>query len=553
MASETTSTETETGPLRHPSAFSPATLIITILLSVLGAFIGLHLVTTLGISANTSVIGALIGMLIGRVGILGFSQFRDINRQNLAQTAISSATFGAANALLTPIAIGWAFGRIDLVWPLLFGAAGGLAVDSWVLYKTFGSRFLPASAAWPPGIAAAETIKAGDEGGRRAGVLLVSGVAGAAISWFGLSASAAGVALIGNVVALLMFGVGLMINQYINDMPGLAEFSLSGQYIPHGVMIGAGIVALVQAFVILSNRHSKQKAETVAAASPTAAPTADSADEPTRSQQQLARGLGSGVVLFMVVAVLLSLVAGIATGMSVGGLIAWVIFAAVAAFIHEIIVGLAAMQSGWFPAFAVTLIFLVLGVIFGLPEVPLVVLVGFCASTGPAFADMGYDFKAGWVLRKIHSRHSGYLEYEMSGRKQQYYSSIIGFVVALAMVALLWRSYFEDGQLPPVSIVFADTIKAGMTNPDALRNLILWAIPGALVQAIGGPKRQMGILLATGLLISAPHACWLVFAALLARIIVRRVKGPKAEEELALVGAGLIAGDAIASIGRIFR
>ncbi|WP_418606525.1 hypothetical protein [Georgenia sp. SUBG003] len=65
---------------------------------------------------------------------------------------------------------------------------------------------------------------------------------------------------------------------------------------------------------------------------------------------------------------------------------------------------------------------------------------------------MGYDFKAGWVLRKIHSRHTGYLDYEMSGRKQQYYSAIIGFVVALALVALLWRSYFEDGLLPPVAI-----------------------------------------------------------------------------------------------------
>ncbi|WP_418605183.1 OPT/YSL family transporter [Georgenia sp. SUBG003] len=277
------------------------------------------------------------------------------------------------------------------------------------------------------------------------------------------------------------------------------------------------------------------------------------ADEPTRSPQQLGRGLGSGFVLFIGVAVVLALVAGIATDMSVPALVGWVVFAAIAAFVHEIIVGLAAMQSGWFPAFAVTLIFLVIGLVVGLPEVPLVVLVGYCAATGPAFADMGYDFKAGWVLRKIHSRHTGYLDYEMSGRKQQYYSAIIGFVVALALVALLWRSYFEDGLLPPVAIVFADTITAGLTNPDAVTNLILWAVPGALIQALGGPKRQMGIMLATGLLISAPYACWLVFAALLARVIVRKVKGPKAEEELALVGAGFIAGDAIASLGRIFR
>ncbi len=563
MSHETTRSPSTAAP-SHPSAFAPRTLVVTVLLSVLGAFIGLHLVTTLGISANTSVIGALVAMLIGRAGIWGFHRFRDTNRQNLAQTAISSATFGAANALLTPIAIGWAFGRADLIWPLLVGAAAGLAVDSWVLYQTFGSRFLPATAAWPPGIAAAETIKAGDEGGRRAKILLGSGVVGAVLAWFSLSGSAAGVALIGNVVALLMFGVGLMINQYSPVIPGLENVSLSDNYIPHGVMIGAGVVALVQAIVILSNRRKTSGGtaaeETTADGESTSnageigpGSGPDPAEAHTRSPRELGRGLGSGVVLFMVVAVLLAVVSGIATEMSVPALIGWVVFAAVAAFVHEIIVGLAAMHSGWFPAFAVTLIFLVIGLVIGLPEIPLVVLVGYCAATGPAFADMGYDFKAGWVLRRIHSRSPGYSAYEMSGRKQQYYSAIIGFVVALVVVGLLWQSYFEDGLLPPVSVVFADTVEAGLTNPDAVSNLLIWAVPGALIQAVGGSSRQMGVMLATGLLISSPYACWLVFAALLIRIIVRHTKGTKAEEDLTLVGAGLIAGDAVASMGTIVR
>src|SRR5699024_5380386 len=260
-------------------------------------------------------------------------------------------------------------------------------------------------------------------------------------------------------------------------------------------------------------------------------------------------GLGSGVVLFLVAATVLAFVSGIIADLSVPALIGWVVFAAVAAFVHEIIVGLAAMHSGWFPAFAVTLIFLVIGLIIGLPEVPLVVLVGYCAATGPAFADMGYDFKAGWLLRRIHSRRPGYARYEMSGRKQQYYSAVIGFVVALIMVALLWRTYFEAGSLPPVSVVFADTINAGLTSANAAQNLLLWAIPGALIQALGGSSRQMGIMLATGLLISSPYACWLVFAALLVRVIVRRAKGRKAEDDLNLFGAGLIAGDALASLG----
>lgn len=560
MSHDAASTSTE--PLRHPSAFAPRTLIITVLLSVLGAFIGLHLVTTLGISANTSVIGALVAMVIGRAGIWGLHRFRDINRQNLAQTAISSATFGAANALLTPIAIGWAFGRPDLIWPLLVGAGAGLAVDSWVLFQTFGSRFLPATAAWPPGIAAAETIRAGDEGGRRAKILIGGGVVGAALSWFGLSGSAAGVALIGNIVALLMFGVGLMVNQYAPIVPGLENISLSDEYIPHGVMIGAGVVALIQAVLILTNRQKKKAADAKAGAEqhglarPADAEVDESIDPAfyhSRTATELGRGLSSGVVLFLLAAVVLALISGIIADLSIPALIGWVIFAAVAAFVHEIIVGLAAMHSGWFPAFAVTLIFLVLGLIVGLPEVPLVVLVGYCAATGPAFADLGYDFKAGWMLRRIHSRHPEYTRYEMSGRKQQYYSAIIGFVVALVMVALLWRSYFEAGSLPPVSVVFADTISAGLTNPHAVQNLVIWAIPGALIQALGGSTRQMGIMLATGLLISSPFACWLVFAALLVRVIIRRTKGRKAEDDLNLFGAGLIAGDALASLGRIFR
>ncbi|MBK1787242.1 OPT/YSL family transporter [Prauserella cavernicola] len=553
---------TSTEPLRHPRAFAPRTLVITILLSVLGAFIGLHLVTTLGISANTSVIGALVAMVLGRVGIWGLHQFRDVNRQNLAQTAISSATFGAANALLTPIAIGWAFGRPDLIWPLLLGAAAGLGVDSWVLFKTFGSRFLPATAAWPPGIAAAETIRAGDEGGRRAKILVAGGVVGAVLSWFGLSGSAAGVALIGNIFALLMFGVGLMVNQYAPDIPGLSHISLSDEFIPHGMMIGAGVVALIQAVLILTNRRKKKAADAKAEAEKHGLERPDESEvdqsiDPamyhTRNASELGRGLGSGVVMFLVAAMALAAVSGIIADLSVPALIGWVVFAAVAAFVHEIIVGLAAMHSGWFPAFAVTLIFLVIGLVIGLPEVPLVVLVGYCAATGPAFADMGYDLKAGWILRRVHSRHPGYARYEMSGRKQQYYSSIIGFVVALVMVALLWRSYFEADLLPPVSQVFADTISAGLTNPDAVQNLLIWAIPGALIQAIGGSRRQMGVMLATGLLISAPYACWLVFAALLARVIVRHVKGPKGEEDLNLFGAGLITGDAVAALGQVVR
>lgn len=530
----------------HPRAFEPGTLVLTIALAAVGAFIGIHLVTQLGISTHTSVIGALIAMMIGRLGLMGLRAFRSVHRQNLAQTAISAGTFGAANAIITPLAITWAFGRPDLIWPVFLGAASGLVLDAWILYRAFGSTFLSARNAWPPGVAAAEAIKAGDRGGRRAKVLVAGGVIGFVLGWFGLSASAAGVALIGNTVALLMFGLGLLFVQYYSLLPGLADYSLAEHYIPHGIMIGAGVVALFQAGFILFRRARCGNAGQIEQ-------SADPAMVDTVSPRQLRSGLGSGFALFIVVAIILAFVSGIYAEMSVPLLIGWILYAAFAAFVSELIVGLAAMHAGWFPATAITLIFLVLGLTIGFPPVPVLVMVGFTASTGPAFSDMGYDLKAGWILRKVHSQHPGYAEYERSGRRQQYYSAMIGFVVAMGMAALLWKTYFEADLIPPVAVVFADTIKLGPTDTAALESMLLWALLGAALQAVGGPTRQMGIMLATGLLIAAPFAGWLVIGALVIKLIVVAAMGRRAEEDMQLIGAGIITGDAFASLGRIFR
>lgn len=531
---------------RHPGAFEPVTLILTIGLSVLGAIIGLHLVTTLGVSANTSVIGALVAMLVGRISILGLRSMRSVHRQNLTQSAISASTFAAANALLTPIAVPFVFGRPDLVWPMLLGATAGLVVDAWVLYRIFDSKFLQATEAWPPGVAAAETIIAGDKGGRRAVILGAGAVVGFVGSWFGLSMSAAGVAFIGNMWALGMFGLGLLVSQY---EPALLGVDLNAAFIPHGVMIGAGVVALVQAVRILVGRRDRRREET--ADEPAGeAEEQDPSLVPTVDEARLRRSLLIGYALFVAGAVVLALAGGAYADLSVPALIGWVLFAGFAALVHEIIVGLAAMHAGWFPAFAVTLIFLILGLLLGMPALPLALLVGYCASTGPAFADMGYDFKAGWILRRA---RRPYREFEIAGRRQQFRSSLIGCAVAVAVVAILWRSYFENGQLPPVSEVYADTIKAGLTDAGNTLNLVLWAIPGALVQLIGGPKRQMGILLATGLLVATPNAGWLVLGAIVARIVYRRIRGPQAENELSLVGAGIIAGDSVAATGQVLK
>ncbi|MER7014705.1 OPT/YSL family transporter [Saccharopolyspora sp. NPDC000359] len=534
-----TVSESRAGAARtHPRAFEPTVLVITVLLSVVGAIIGLHLITTLGISANTSVIGALIAMIIGRINLAALRGMRSVHRQNLVQSAVSGSTFAAANSLLAPIAVPFAFGRPDLVWPVFAGVAIGLFADSFVLYRLFNSRLLPAQAAWPPGVAAADTIIAGDKGGRRAIVLAGGAVVGFVGSLFKLPVSAAGVAFIGNIWALGMFGVGLMVSQYSPTWFGV---DIGDVHIPHGVMIGAGLVALGQAAYLMFRKKSKESERTS---------SVDPSQLPQVDERALRRGVLEGYGLFVIGAAVVALAGGLMSELSVPALVLWVLAAALAAIIHEIIVGLAAMHSGWFPAFAVTLIFLVLGLVLGVPPVALALFVGYTSATGPAFADMGYDFKAGWLLRK---EHRPYDAFERSGRFQQYLASLVGFAVATVAVAVSWQSFFGDGLIPPVAEVYAATIHAGLTGPNILVTLLLWAIPGALIQLLGGSSRQMGVLLATGLLVGTPQACWLVFGALLVRIAYRWWRGERADEDLNLVGAGLIAGDALYSTSRIFE
>jgi uncharacterized oligopeptide transporter (OPT) family protein len=73
------------------------------------------------------------------------------------------------------------------------------------------------------------------------------------------------------------------------------------------------------------------------------------------------------------------------------------------------------------------------------------------------------------------------------------------------------------------------------------------AIPGALLQIIGGSKRQMGILFSTGLLLVNPIAGWAVLVGILIRFIVLKRKGKEAELPMTILAAGFIAGDALFS------
>lgn len=540
---------TEGVPRRHPSLFEPATLLLIAVLCVFGAIIGMQLLVSLGITANTSLIGALAAMALARVPLAIFARYRSIHVQNLAQSAISSATFGAANSLLLPVGIPWLLGRPDLVLPMLAGAFFAMLLDAYLLYRMFDSRVFPATGAWPPGVAAAEAIKAGDEGGRKAvlmGIGFGTGVVASFIkiplAWIGFAGSTAvsgipmsafGVAFIGNIWALAMFGIGLLLRGYSGQLVSGPTFAsiipkgdLMAAYIPHGFMIGAGLVALLQVALLLF-RRSEAKADEVKAGV---------------SDVEVKRALGLGTVGYLVIAVFIAVVGGLMSDMSIGMLILFVLYAAFAAYVHELIVGLAAMHSGWFPAFAVALITLIIGMLIGFPMPALALLVGFSAATGPAFADMGYDLKAGYLLRGNGANPA----FEREGRRQQLFAAMFAFVVAGAVVLVSYQSFFDQNLVAPVNKVYAATIKAGVA-PGVAWQLFLWAIPGAILQFIGGPKRQIGVLFATGLLINFPMAGWAVLAGILCRLIWEKLRGASGEGDMEVFAAGVIAGDAIFS------
>lgn len=513
---------------QHPRALAPDNLVLTIILSVLGAIIGIQLLASLGITPSTSLIGALAAMALARIPLSFFRGFRSIHAQNLAQTSISSATFGAANTLFLPIGIPFLFGLPNMIQPMLIGVSLALLLDAWLLYRMFNTPAFPAQSPWPPGVAAAEAIKAGDTGGKQAKTLLAGLGFGVAGAFMGLPMSAFGVALIAGLASMVAFASGLLIRGY--SMP-LFDLDISAMYIPHGMMIGAGLVALWQVGRVVMSSHGKAKASK----SPD-----DGLDQDGAAR--LGRSLRIGGIGYLLIALLLALGTGIYTGMSVPLLIGFLVFAAVAAFVHELIVGIAAMHSGWFPAFAVALITLIIGILIGFPPEALVVLAGFSAATGPAFADMGYDLKTGYMLRGNGADPA----FELEGRKQQLIAGMIGFACAIVVVLLSYQSFFDQGMTAPINAAYVAAINAGM-SPDTAVNLLIWAIPGAILQFLGGSGRQIGILFATGLLINFPPAGWMVATGVLCRLVYLRLAGKKRRDQMEVFAGGVIAGDALYS------
>jgi uncharacterized oligopeptide transporter (OPT) family protein len=502
-------------PKERISAFEPQTFILGMVLSVLSAIICMQIIAKVGVTPNTSIIGAIVAMVIARVPIQSFLKFRSLERQNLIQTTVSAAGFSAANCGFLAVSIFFILGETSFIMPMAIGSLVGVVISIFVVGTIYDSSIFPAEAAWPPGVATAQAIQAGDEGGSKAKRLLQGLLLGAVGSHFGLPAAGIGIVFIANLFSMIALGVGLVLRGYSTAIFGL---DIGATYIPHGVMIGAGVMALLQSLKSIFGSGKK---------------TEDKAVNYTQSDENTKKNLGIGVGLFLLGALLLAIVSGIITEMSIGKFILWLIWATFSSIAAMLLVGMAAMQSGWFPGFAITTIFMTIGIFFKFPVIPLALLTGYVTSVGPCFADMGYDLKTGWILRGEGEDK----EYELYGRKQQVIIEIIGGIIGILVVVFTMNIYFDSGLMPPVSQVFATTVSAG-ADAELMKTLLVWAVPGAILQLIFGPKKMVGVLFATGLLINNP----IYGIGVLAAVVVRLIFGT---EFMEIRDAGLIAGDGL--------
>src|SRR5262249_59414570 len=134
--------------------------------------------------------------------------------------------------------------------------------------------------------------------------------------WVTIPMSALGVVFVGNTAALGMFGVGVLIRGYTLRVTGI---DITQYYVPHGFMVGAGIVALVQVIMTISQRAGATKAVG------------------SRSDEELRGALQMGAVGYVAIAALIAVIGGLTSELSWPMLIAFVIYAAFAAFIHELL------------------------------------------------------------------------------------------------------------------------------------------------------------------------------------------------------------------------
>lgn len=74
---------------------------------------------------------------------------------------------------------------------------------------------------------------------------------------------------------------------------------------------------------------------------------------------------------------------------------------------------------------------------------------------------------------------------EKEGRKHQLLVAMGGIIVAAKAALFTFKHSFPEGLIPPINHVNAVTIQSGVSSGIAIQ-LMIWTIPGALKQFIGG-------------------------------------------------------------------
>ena len=510
-------------PDKYISIKEPGILILGLLLSVLSAAICMQIMGQFGTTPNTSLIGVALVMVVARLPLAAAQRFRDTQRQNYVLSIASSAGFTAANCGFVAIATMMVLGRSDLVVPVTIGALVGSVITVYTTGKIFDSKIFPVDGAWPMGKAVATTIEAGDEGGKKGWQLfqgmLVGGVAGA----LGIPAAGVGIAFIANAFTMAALGVGMVLRGYSAVL--FNGFDIGTSNIAQGVMIGAGIVALAQitkAIVKGSKKVTDSQRHVV-------------------SDGAFIKAIGGFAGLFMGGAVLIGVLTSSFAYMTLMQSVMWIVIAGLMAVMVLILVGTASMHSGWAPTFAVVTICLTFGVMIGVPPLPLAVLVGYLGSVGPCFSDTGIGLKTGWLIRGQGKDP----QHEAFGRKQQVWIKQIGVLIGIGVAIISAQVLIEGNIIPPMSFFYASTVYM-TAEPTLLRELALWAIPGAILQLIFGTK-SVGLMLAAGLLINNGLYGIVVLVSIGLRLII----GTK---HMTIRGPGLIAGDGLFGFGaNLFR
>jgi uncharacterized oligopeptide transporter (OPT) family protein len=520
----------------HPKLYEPVVLILGLALAVFGAIIGMELICRVGINPNTSIIGALIAIAFSTIPVQIARSMRNVHRVNLMQTVISGATFQAGNVFLLTIAVPYLLGLTGgtYFYGVIIGVLIAGVVDILFAYWIFDSPFFPARNPWPPGIATAEAIRAALSKGKKALLLLYGMIFGGALTYLGYPGDVVGITLITGIGAITSFGIGLILRAYGPTLVGINFYKI---YAPQGIMVGAGIAALIQFIHLYLRVRRKQSTQSASGSEAGVPPTLVSADEAIRK-------LVMALILFIAGALVAGLITGVSEMMSPTLFLVWVIYMGFQAWFTTLICALSGMHAGWFPAFATALASLVISLLFGFPPLAAGIGVAYVAATGPGMADLNYDLKTGWILRGEGKDPN----FERIGRRWQFYAKILSIAVSLIMVTIFYKAYFAGMNIyPPAAKALAATAKAA-ADPELAKWLLTWAPVGFILQLIGGPERQIGILLATGLMISNPPAGIAVLVTVAARLALVKVLGAEKLKDVFYVGgAGSIGGSAIVS------